>query len=629
MTAEVAIGRFLGRLVLLGTLASGYVAAAGLSNSLQGHPSPYLAMHADDPVAWQDWGEAAVAHARETDRLLFVSSGYFACHWCHVMQRESYQSPEIAALLNRNFVPVKLDRELHSALDGFLIDFVDRTTGQAGWPLNVFLTPEGYPLIGATYLPPDRFGEMLVRTHQAWADDRSRLRDLAQRTSRQLRLADGTAEAVPAMPPAALQGALLKQALQLASPLEGGFGNQSRFPMAPQLLALLDLFQDRRDAQLGEFLEITLDAMAGQGLRDHLGGGFFRYTVDPGWQIPHFEKMLYTQALLAEVFMRAADIFGREDYADVARDTLSFVAREMPGPQGGYVASFSAIDGEGKEGGFYLWSVAQLQAVLDETDTVLARRHWVMLEPAPFDLGYLPRRGEPVAETAAALGWEPAALRQHLDQLRLRLLTARATRELPVDRKELAGWNGLLLAGFSRAAARWDDPVFRKAARRIADFLQERLWHGGGLHRAVSIDADGNLSPLGTASLADYAYAAYGMDAFARFSGDPSDRAFVTALLSLAWQRFYGPGGWRSDDRPLIPAMLEAPVIAEGAMPAPSAILIRLSLQSELSTLVEQAAAAAEQGRAKAQAEPFWYSGHLSALLEGGAEQNQAASPVR
>ncbi|MGD1983749.1 MAG: DUF255 domain-containing protein [Chromatiaceae bacterium] len=626
----MAIGRCLGRLVLLGTLASGYVAAGGLSNGLQGHPSPYLAMHADDPVAWQDWGEPAIAHARETDRLLFVSSGYFACHWCHVMQRESYKNPEIATLINRNFVPVKLDRELHSALDSFLIDFVDRTTGQAGWPLNVFLTPEGYPLIGVTYLPPDRFAEMLVRTDRAWADQRGRLRDLARRTSRQLRLAGaGADKPVPALSPDALRDALLDQTLQLANPMEGGFGDQSRFPMVPQLLALLDLYPDKPDPDLDEFLRLTLDAMAGQGLRDHLGGGFFRYTVDPGWQTPHFEKMLYTQALLAEVFMRAADVFGRQDYADVARDTLTFVAREMPGAQGGYVASFSAIDGAGEEGGFYLWSVEQLQAVLDESDTALARRHWAMLGRSPFDLGHLPRRGEPASETAAALRTDPGALRSRLSQIRSRLLTARATRELPVDRKELAGWNGLLLAAFSRAAVRWNDPTFGKAAQRIADFLHNRLWRGGVLYRAVSIDADGTVNPLGTASLADYAYAAYGMEAYARLSGDPSDQTFATVLQNLAWQRFHGPGGWRSEQRPLIPAMVEEPVIAEGALPAPSAILIRLSRQSAVSSLVQRAAAAAEQGRAKVQAEPFWYAGHLSALLEGSANEDRAANSVR
>jgi hypothetical protein len=585
-----------------------------LENQLRSHPSPYLAMHADDPVAWQDWGEAAVAHARDSGKLLFISSGYFACHWCHVMQRESYRDPAIARLLNRHFVPVKLDRELHDALDGFLIDYVERTTGQAGWPLNVFLTPEGYPLIGATYLPPERFAELLVRLNRVWTDERGRMRNLARRTLLQLRL-DDAPPARAALGPGELRRALLEQALKLASPMEGGFGDQSRFPMAPQLLVLLDLQAETPDERLAEFLQLTLDNMARQGLRDHLGGGFFRYTVDPGWQVPHFEKMLYTQALLAEVFMRGAEVFGRSDYADVARDTLHFVAREMAGPQGGYVASFSAVDGAGEEGGVYLWSVDELHSLLGEADTALARRYWNMLDVPPFDAGHLPRRGETVEQIAAASGQDPAQLAARVHQLRLALLTARATRELPVDHKELAGWNGLMLAAFAKAARRWDDPVFEGSAQRIRDFLYHRLWDGRSLRRAVAVGEAGKERAVGRASLADYAYVAYGFSEYAQLSGDPADQTFVTVLLSLAWQHFHGPGGWRMDGRPLIPGMAEEAAMLEGALPAPSALVIGLAANGTHPELAEQARTAAEQARPKAQTEPFWYAGHAAALL--------------
>jgi len=597
--------------------------AAALENQLRSHPSPYLAMHADDPVAWQDWGEAAVAHARETGKLLFISSGYFSCHWCHVMQRESYQDPAIAERLNRHFVPVKLDRELHDALDGFLIDYVERTTGQAGWPLNVFLTPEGYPLIGATYLPPERFAELLVRLNRVWTDERGRMRNLARRTLLQLRL-DDAPPAMPPLSPGDVRRTLLEQALQLASPMEGGFGEQSRFPMAPQLLALLDLQAEAPDARLAEFLQLTLDNMAGQGLRDHLGGGFFRYTVDPGWQVPHFEKMLYTQALLAEVFMRGAEVFGRADYADVARDTLHFVAREMAGRFGGFVASFSAVDGEGEEGGVYLWSVDALHRLLGEADTAIARRHWNMLDVPPFGAGHLPRHGETIGQIAAALGRDPAQLAEHLHQLRLTLLTARATRELPVDHKELAGWNGLMLAALAKAARRWNDPVFARSAKQVRDFLRQRLWRGGALGRAVAPGPDGEAQVVGKASLADYAYVAYGFSEYARLSGDPADRTFVTVLLSLAWQHFHGPGGWRMDARPLIPGMAEEAALLEGALPAPSAVLIQLAADGHTPELAEQARSAAEQARPRAQAEPFWYAGHATALIRlSGARGTQ------
>lgn len=605
-------GQLIGALLIALPLA---LPADTLHNQLSDHPSPYLAMHGADPVAWQDWGPGPVAQARETGKLMFVSSGYFSCHWCHVMQQESYRDPQIAAQLNRHFIPVKLDRELHSALDAFLIDYVEQTTGQAGWPLNVFLTPEGYPLIGATYLPPERFSELLARITRVWTDERGRMRNLARRTLLQLRLNELDAASEP-LSANAMRQLLLQQALQLGHPLEGGFGEQSRFPMAPQLLALLDLQAKVTDARLAEFLQLTLDNIAAFGLRDHLGGGFFRYTVDPGWRIPHFEKMLYTQALLADVFMRAAEVFDREDYAEVARDTLHFVAREMQGPQGAFVASFSAVDGDGKEGGVYLWSVDQLHALLGEADAALAGRHWSMLDISPFDEGHLPLRGESSDRMAILLGRDAAVLDAHLHKLRLNLLTARARRALPVDHKELAGWNGLMLAAFSKAARHWGDPVYEHAAWKIRSFLSRQLWNGSSLNRAISKGADGSARAVGAASLADYAYVAYGVAEYAKLSGDPRDSAFVKVLLSLAWQRFHGPGGWRMDDQALIPGMTAQAALREGALPAPSAVLIRLATQSGNPEFVEKGVAAAELGRPQAQAAPFWYAGHIAALLE-------------
>lgn len=584
--------------------------AAGLDNQLRDHPSPYLAMHGDDPVAWQDWGPEVLQLARAQGKLILVSSGYFSCHWCHVMQRESYRDKAIAGLLNEHYIPVKLDRELHGALDGFLIDFLEQTQGQAGWPLNIFLTPEGYPLIGATYLPPEQFAELLRRLQASWRDERRNLRNLARRTSLQLQL-QGAAQDVEPLAPADLRRALREEALALADPLAGGFGDQSRFPMAPQLSALLELQAADPHPQLAEFLGLTLDRMAGEGLRDHLAGGFFRYTVDPSWEVPHFEKMLYTQAQLAEVYLRAAEVLRRDDFAEVARDTLAFVAREMCAPGGACVASFSAVDSAGEEGGVYLWSIDELHALLGEQDTALARRHWRMLDLAAFDGGHLPRRGEPADRIAAALDASQADIERRLAAIRVRLLQARAERGLPVDDKQLAGWNGLTLAAFARAAQRWEDPALHAAAYAIRDYIRDRLWDGSALRRAV---ADGRA--IGRASLADYAYVAYGMQAFARLSGDPADRTFVAVLLNLAWQRFHEPGGWRMDDAPLLPGMGVETAMVEGALPAPSALLIRLTLAFEDPQLVARARGAAEQGRNKAQQAPFWYTGHHAALLQ-------------
>ena len=602
----------LSRLLLTWLLAG---PAFGLDNQLADHPSPYLAMHGADPVAWQDWGPGAVELARSEGRLILVSSGYFSCHWCHVMQRESYQNPEIAALLNARFVPVKIDRELHAALDAHLIDFVDNTQGHAGWPLNVFLTPEGYPLLGATYLPPERFHELLRRLDSAWTDERGRLRNMARRGLLQLMLERAPGEAAPLPLPALLQS-LLDQTLGLADLMEGGFGDQNKFPMEPQLLALVDLQAAAPQEQLAEFLQLTLDKIAGQGMRDQLAGGFFRYTVDPSWHIPHFEKMLYNQAQLAEVYLRAAQVFGREDYAAVARDTLEFVLREMAGPQGAFVASFSAVDDAGEEGGVYLWDVHALHALLGEEDTALARRYWAMQDLSPFDGGHLPRRGESVEQIAERLELPPAEVAARLERIRARLLAERAGRGLPVDSKELTGWNGLMLAALAQGALAWDDPALAAAARRVRDWLRDRMWDGQALRRAV---ADGR--EIGKASLEDYAYAAYGMSHFAELSRDPADRTFAAVLLHAAWQRFHGPGGWRQDDEPLIPGMGETAAMPEGALPAPSAVIIRLSLESADPALVTLATEAANRARAEAQQEPFWHAGHHAALLQLAAAQ--------
>ena len=581
--------------------------AMALQNQMQGHPSPYLAMHGKDPVAWQDWDKVAVEQAREQGKLLFISSGYFACHWCHVMQRESYQDAQIAQFINANFVPVKLDRELHGALDAYLIDFVNRTQGHAGWPLNVFLTPEGYPLVGATYLQPERFRELIERLQGTWMEQRGRMRNLARRGLLQRMLEKAPADAEP-MSSVQMREAMLMQALELANVMEGGFGDQNKFPMVPQLMALIELQAQVDDPGLGEFLTLTLDQMASEGLRDQLGGGFFRYTVDPSWHIPHFEKMLYSQAQLAEAYLRAAEVFGRDDYAAVAHDTLRFVDREMRGPQGGYISSFSAIDGAGEEGGVYLWTIDQLHALLGEDDTAMARRHWRMFDIAAFPAGHLPRHGETAAQIADALGLPVDGIDQRLADIRSRLLAAREQRVLPADDKELAAWNGLMLAAFSRAAAK--DPTFAAAATRIRDFLRNVLWDGTHLHRAVR---DGR--PIGKVSLEDYALVAYGMARYAAFSDDPADHTFVAVLLNAAWQRYQGAAGWRTDDAPLIPGMADEVALPTGALPSPSAIWIKVALDSGDPVLVEKAVSAAESARRPTQLEPFWHPGHHIALL--------------
>lgn len=612
--------RPLGIVVLLVAIPPAWGAAASsepgqLRNELVDHPSAYLAMHGGDPVAWQDWGDEAVAYARAEGRLLLLSSGYFACHWCHVMQRESFQDTAIAGFLNAHYVPVKLDRELQAALDAWLIEFVERTQGRAGWPLNVVLTPDGYPLIGVTYLPPDEFRDFLARVDEAWRQDPDGIRRLARQATLQLRREHRPADVEP-LSPAAIDRLLLDRAMARADQLGGGFGVANRFPKAPQLAALLDLQARRPDPTLEEFLRLTLDRMAGEGLRDHLAGGFFRYTEDPSWEVPHFEKMLYTQALLADVYLRAAEVLAEPAYADVARDTVAFLVRDMAAGRGGFVASFSALDGQGREGGYYLLPMDRLAESLGQPDAGIARRHWRLDEASYFDAGHLPKRGEPVVDIAADLQMPVADVRQRLDATREKLLAMRAERGLPVDAKVLAGWNGLVLSTLTRAARRWDDREIAAAAEATYRVLRDTFWDGARLHRALHAG-----QPLGKADLSDYAFVARGVRHYADWSGDQSARSLAGTLIEQAWVRFHDAGGWHLGPDPLIPSAGGDAAMPDDALPSPSALLVRLGLAHGDATMRRRAREAAEAARGAVQAEPFVHVGHLAVLQEMASDR--------
>ncbi len=568
-----------------------------LENVLKGHASPYLAMHGDDPVHWQDWSDEVLAIAQRENKLILISSGYFSCHWCHVMQRESYQDKGVAAQLNAHFIPVKLDRELHPALDAHLIDFTERTSGVAGWPLNVFLTPEGYPLVGLTYAPRDNFVALLGRVQALWEQEPAQARALAEGAMAEIVKARSHLAKADPRPPAELIPALHQEALTQANELEGGFGDQSRFPMAPQILALINTVGD--DARLRAFLITTLDQMAQAGLRDQLAGGFFRYTVDPSWQVPHYEKMLYDQALLIQVFLRAGKAFDRPDYLAVATDTLDFVLRDMAHPAGGFIASLSALDAAGDEGGAYLWTPEQLEQVLSGEQLALARAHWRMTGVPATEGGYLPLLGKPAAELAG--GDAPAHVQALLDDARQRLLAARAARGLPRDEKRLAGWNGLMLQALVQAAKQLDNARYREQAQRLARFLVDRMWDGSRLKRSL----DG-----GHAGLEDYAQVAAGLLA----AGDDT----AAAVLAQAWRRFYSAAGWRRTDRGLLPGMAVEPAVIDDVLPSPSATVIRVSMMTGMET--ERAAQARLAAAGTVAASPFWYAGH-TLLLAGDPTQ--------
>ena len=559
--------------VLLLVLLLPATAAAG--NSLANHPSPYLALHGQDPVAWQEWNAETVARARRENKLLFVSVGYFACHWCHVMQRESYKNPQIAALLNRDFIPVKVDRELNSGLDDALQNFSAQLNGVAGWPLNAFVTPEGYPAFVLLYASPDDFRKLLTQLAGRWKADQASIRHLARQ-----------AAPPPAMRPTStpLSAERSARAWQQfvdalwkeADTLHGGFGQVSKFPMAPQLHALLERQARQPDARLAEFLRLTFDQMAARGLRDHVGGGFFRYTVDPGWDTPHFEKMLYDNAHLAMLYLRAATVLRQPRYREIARGTLDFMQDELLDAGGGLYSSTSAVDDSGREGVTYLWEPDELRRRLSPEAYAAASRVWRLDAARSFEAGYLPAEYTPPTADERRLLTDAARI----------LLPLRRARSLPKDDKLNAGLNGLALSAFSQAVQL--DPAYRTRADDLQRFLLTRLVRQGRLMKAM---ARGQILPH--AELEDYAYVVQGLLDHAEATGNRQSRDRALQLARVAWQSFWSEKGWKHEVRPLLATLQAEPALADGALYSPSEVLILATLRLQDSALQRLARTAA------------------------------------
>lgn len=581
-------------LILFSGLASASLVLPG--NRLKNNPSPYLALHGDDPVAWQTWSAETMALARRSGRLLFVSVGYFACHWCHAMQRESYRNPRIAAYLNTHFIPVKIDRELNSGLDEALQDFAANVIHQGGWPLNAFVTPQGYPLSAVLYQSPDDFLHTLTRVQERWTAEPTNLASLAR-------------TAVPPVQPLssagygaeeskALLDAFLNQARTEADTLAGGFGEVAKFPHVPQLNLLLNRQPIALDPVIGPWLRLTLNAMASRGLRDHVRGGFFRYTTDPGWSVPHFEKMLYDNAQLAMLYLRAADVLQEPKYENVARSTLDFMLAFLrDSASGGFYSSTSAVDRKGKEGAAYLWSRDLLQARLSAEELKLAQRVWHLDQPSPFESGqYLPANYEQLA------GNEEAFLESAYGKLR----AARPNNDIPRDTKMLTGLNGLVLSAFSRASHL--DIRYRKAAERLYLFMHEQ-WRKGSLDKGRS-----GHRALPGAELEDYAYGAAGLLDFAEAFKNQEARTLAYLWVKRGWQNFSSAAGWMRERAPLLKSIQPQAVLEDGPLPSPAAVLIDASLRLKAPELAWQARRALGWRSAAMERDAFAYPTQISLL---------------
>jgi len=597
-------GTILASLLLI-LLLPAAVAAAPV-NQLVNHPSPYLALHGSDPVAWQEWNADTVARAKRENKLLFVSVGYFACHWCHVMQRESYKNPQIAALLNSDFIPVKVDREINSGLDDALQTFSAQLSGAAGWPLNAFVTPEGYPVFVMLYAPPDDFRKQLNHLSKRWAADHAGLRAMARQAA-----PPSAGQPVSAPLTAERSARAWQQFLdsvgQETDSLHGGFGKISKFPMAPQLHALLERQAQQPDAKRAEFLRLTFDQMAARGMRDHVGGGFFRYTTDPEWDTPHFEKMLYDNAHLASLYLRAATVLRQPRYREVARSTLDFMRHELLDASGGFYASTSAVDDKGREGATYLWEDDELKRRLSPEVYAAARRVWRLDAARPFDDGYLPAEYRtPTADERRLLA-EAARV----------LLPLRLARSLPKDDKLNAGLNGLALSAFSQASQL--DPAYRKHADRLQQFLLTRLVRDG---RLIKGTARGQVLPQ--AELEDYAYVVQGLLDHADATGNAQSRTRARQLALIAWESFRGEKGWKHEARPLLATLQPEPALADGALYSPSEVLVLASLRLQDPALQRMARTAAAWRLPAMEQDAFSYPTRVR-LLQVATEQGRAS----
>jgi uncharacterized protein len=440
-----------------------------MPNRLANETSPYLLQHADNPVDWYPWGDEALEKARTEDKPIFLSIGYSACHWCHVMAHESFEDPQVADVLNRHFVSIKVDREERPDLDQVYMDAVQAMTQHGGWPMSVFLTPEGQPFYGGTYFPPaprhglPSFTQLLEAIADAWRDRRQEIAKNSQQITaaiQQQNRAAGAGQAAELSPETrqeAFQG--LQQSFDRAY---GGWGRAPKFPQPMALEFLLRYHHTSGDQQALQMISQTLEAMARGGMYDQLGGGFHRYSVDERWLVPHFEKMLYDNAQLARVYVHAWQVTGQSLFRTIAEETLDYVIREMTDPAGGFYSTQDA-DTEGEEGKFYVWSPDEIRSVLGDGAERFMAAYGVTKRGNFEGHNILTLVG--TSEEREALAGE-----------RRRLLEARERRVRPGrDEKVLASWNGMMLAAFAEAARALDRDDYRQVAAANAGFLLSEL----------------------------------------------------------------------------------------------------------------------------------------------------------
>ena len=579
-----------------------------MPNRLANEVSPYLQQHKDNPVDWYPWGGEALAKAKAEDKPLLVSIGYSACHWCHVMAHESFEDPTTAELMNQHYVCIKVDREERPDIDSLYMTAVQAMSGQGGWPLNVFTTPDGIPFYGGTYWPPDdrmgmpSFRRVLDAVAETWAKKRDEIVQQGDQIRDMLAHRPGGSPDGGDVELASIERAAQHLGGQF-DPLNGGFGGAPKFPQAPVIEFLLRAQHLLNDHQPLDMALETLEKMARGGIYDQVGGGFHRYAVDNIWLVPHFEKMLYDNAQLARMYLDAYRISGRDLFRRTAEETLDYVLREMAAESGGFFAAQDA-DSEGEEGKFYVWTLEEIRSVLSEDEAPIAESYFGVREGGNFE-----------GKSILTLAGDPETYTDEIKRIRQKLYDARSKRIWPGrDEKIITSWNGMMVRALAEGGLVLNRPDFIDAARKCATFLRRDVDVEGVLHRSY-----GGGSARIPAFLEDYAQLADGLMALHEATLDLEWLQWAQELIGRmvalfadeAGDGFYDTSS-QHDQLAIRPRELQ-----DGATPCGSSVasdvLIRMGQITSDESLVERAQAVLRSMRDFMEDQPLGFGRYLSA----------------
>ena len=473
--------------------------AAKPYNRLVHEKSPYLLQHKDNPIHWYAWGEEALQAARDHNKPIFLSIGYSTCHWCHVLEKESFENEEVAAMLNERFICIKVDREEHPDVDQFYMNVVQAMNGSGGWPLTVIMTPEKIPVFGGTYFPKNELMKIIDALGTAWTEQPKKIQAVGDTVRKFIEAGDRISTQSVTLDETLMQE-FYKKSLISYDTENGGFGLAPKFPPTMKMRLLLRIAQRTGSKHAIKMVASTLEAMARGGIYDHLGGGFHRYSTDSIWLVPHFEKMLYDQAALATVYLEGYQVTQNKVFESVARGVLDYALKDMTGPQGGFYSAEDA-DSEGEEGTFYVWSDDELKKALFREEYQQAIKIFGVTPQGNFEL-----TGKNILHLNKSISWKESSSVE-VKNISKKLLRFRENRERPFkDDKVLTAWNGLMISAMAKAAQALQDEKYLRAAQKSAQFIKENLYESGKLARRFR-DSEAKF----TASLDDYAYLIQGL----------------------------------------------------------------------------------------------------------------------